>query len=140
MKKWKKSSPTLVKRFYEHMQNFKDAELRKMFGYPCAFVHGNMFSGLHEENWIVRLRQSELNKAFESGAGLPFAPMKGRLMKEYVALATNVIADPEKCQFWLEQSYDYLHSLPIKPAKKSKQITNKPNQKIRDKTKKRKAL
>jgi hypothetical protein len=42
---WKKSPPALVERFEAIVPALSGAERRKMFGYPAAFVGGNMFAG-----------------------------------------------------------------------------------------------
>ena len=34
-------------------------EKRKMFGYPCRFVNGNLFMGLHNNNMILRLPEND---------------------------------------------------------------------------------
>jgi len=118
-RKWEKAPQELVDLFYSVMERFPDAELRKMFGYPCAFYNGNMFVGLHERNMAVRLEKGELEKAFESGSGREFAPMKGRVMREYLALGEEVLADPEKVAVFVEKSMAYVKTLPRK-VKKSK--------------------
>ena len=41
-----KSPPELVERFAAVMDRYPDAERKKMFGYPAAFVGGNMATGL----------------------------------------------------------------------------------------------
>jgi TfoX/Sxy family transcriptional regulator of competence genes len=54
---WKKSPPELVQRF-EKVAASLGTERRKMFGYPASFVHGNMFAGLHEDRFVLRLGRS----------------------------------------------------------------------------------
>jgi hypothetical protein len=46
----------------EVKQAFTDAppddpivQRKQMFGYPCAYVNGNMVGGVHEDNIVVRL-------------------------------------------------------------------------------------
>ena len=50
-----KSPPELIDRFGAVMDRYPDAERRKMFGYPAAFVGGNMATGLFADKWVVRL-------------------------------------------------------------------------------------
>ncbi len=83
---WKRSSEKLIERFTEFLKNFPDGELRKTFGYPCCFVKGNMCTGLHEENWIVRLSEEDRMELMKIHGAKPFEPMKGRIMREYLAL------------------------------------------------------
>jgi len=46
---WQKSPPALVESFVASLPEDTPAvEQRSMFGYPCAFVGGNMVTGLHD--------------------------------------------------------------------------------------------
>ena len=45
-----KSPPELVERFAAVMDRYPDAERKKMFGYPAAFVGGNMATGLFADS------------------------------------------------------------------------------------------
>jgi hypothetical protein len=51
---WKKPSAELVAAFDAVLPG-APAERRLMFGFPAAFVNGNMFMGLFEESFILRL-------------------------------------------------------------------------------------
>jgi len=53
--KWRKSLTQLVDLFVAVLPDQPNVERRQMFGYPCAFVNGNMFTGLHQGSLIVRL-------------------------------------------------------------------------------------
>lgn len=120
-RKWEKSPQELVDQFYEAMEAFPQVELRKMFGYPCAFLHGNMVVGLHESNLAVRLPPAEREEALKKGYGAIFAPLKGRVMKEYVALAPNLIADPKRLLEFVAKSIRYGETLPPKAKSVKKQ-------------------
>lgn len=111
---WSKSPQKLVDTFYEAMKAFPEAELRKMFSYPCAFFNGNMFIGLHQNNLAIRLSATDRQYALEKGLGIIFAPMNGRVMKEYVALSEHVIYDPHELQRFLSISFQYVQKLPPK--------------------------
>jgi len=47
---WRKSPDDLIALFYAALPEDPRVERRKMFGYPCAFVGGNLFSGLHADS------------------------------------------------------------------------------------------
>src|SRR3954451_22398613 len=85
MPSFSKSPPDLVERFAEVMDRFPDAERRKMFGYPAAFVGGNMATGLFADRWVVRLPEEEIAPAKASGAE-GFEPMPGRPMTGFVVV------------------------------------------------------
>src|SRR5439155_19165228 len=79
MPRFVKWSPEIVERFGAVMDRYPDVERRKMFGYPAAFVGGNMATGLFAEHWVVRLSDAELATAISDGAA-PFEVMPGRPM------------------------------------------------------------
>lgn len=117
MGKWQKSSEELKDKFLNTMADFAEAEPRKMFGYPCCFLHGNMFTGLHEENWVLRLKDEDREAMIAKHQAERFAPM-GRLMKEYVILPAEILSNETKLTQWIQKSIDYVIKLPIKIPKK----------------------
>ena len=116
MAKWKKSSDKLVAQFEEATASLPRVEPRKMFGYPCCFLNGNMFTGLHEDNWIVRLSEED-REALESEGGKVFDPMGGRPMREYRTLPPAIRKDQRQLKKWLNRSHTYTASLPPKKKK-----------------------
>ncbi len=116
---WTKAPAELVERFAATVAGIEGLEQRLMFGYPAAFVGGNMVTGLHQESWIVRLDQEE-RSALASQGGQPFEPMPGRPMREYLALPADVAADPETARPWVERAAAYGRTLPPKPPRKSR--------------------
>lgn len=121
MSKWKKSSEELVDQFHSFTEDLVGIEPKKMFGYPCCFLNGNMFTGLHEENWIVRLSQEDREEMMENHGASQFEPMEGRVMKEYVALPQDILSSPSDLKKWLEKSHAFVSTLPPK-AKKPRKV------------------
>ena len=113
MPKFTKSSPEIVERFGAVMDRYPDVERRKMFGYPAAFVGGNMATGLFAEQWIVRLSDAELAAATGEGA-MPFEVMPGRTSKGFVALPPAVVADNAAIGTWVERAIAFASGLPPK--------------------------
>jgi TfoX/Sxy family transcriptional regulator of competence genes len=113
---WKKSSAALIERFSRALPDDPEVQRRSMFGYPCAFVSGNMFCGLHEERLFVRLGESERRRLLREPGACPFEPMPGRRMTEYV-----VVPDPlgnRNLAKWLSAALRYAASLPPKPQRR----------------------
>ena len=77
-----KPSAKMVDLFESVAPGGPQAEQRKMFGQPAAFVHGNMFMGLYGDVFQVRLSEPDRKALIEAG-GTPFTVM-GRAMKDYV--------------------------------------------------------
>lgn len=115
---WRKSPEQLVEAFSEALPDDPRVERRKMFGYPCAFVNGNMFCGLHQENLVVRLPEEARNTLVEKDGAHIFAPFPGRIMKEYVSMPDALIADTGRLRSWLMRSLEYTAALPAKGARK----------------------
>ncbi|MEO8272580.1 MAG: TfoX/Sxy family protein [Chloroflexota bacterium] len=116
MPKFEKSPPVLVERFEAILDRVGTPATtrRKMFGYPCAWVGGNMASGLFADNWWVRLSPERLAAVLESGEGRGFEVMPGRPMKGYVALPDADVADDARIEAWVTEALAYTATLPPK--------------------------
>ena len=110
---WEKSPRELADRFGRVLDRFPEAERRKMFGYPAAFVGGHMVTGLHQRDWVVRLPEDQQEAARAEGA-TAFEPMPGRPMKNFVALPAATIADEEALARWVERAVGHGMTLPPK--------------------------
>ena len=113
MPSFDKSPSELVDRFGAVMDGFPEAERRKMFGYPAAFVGGNMATGLFADSWVVRLPDAEIEPAKADGAG-SFEPMPGKPMKAYVSIPAADIADDAAINAWVERGLAHARSMPPK--------------------------
>lgn len=110
---WRKSPPALIAAFDAALPDDAHVERRKMFGYPAAFAHGHLFTGLHQETLMVRLGEAE-RAALGKLGGAPFEPMPGRAMREYVVVPTAIVADRRALAAWLKRGLAYVGSLPAK--------------------------
>lgn len=117
--KWRKTPEELVNTFLTALPEDARVERRKMFGYPCAFVNGNMFTGLHQEDLIVRLAEEDRQRLVEKQGARIFSPMPGRPMKEYVSLPEDILGDAKELRGWIRRSLEYAAALPPKAAKKA---------------------
>jgi TfoX/Sxy family transcriptional regulator of competence genes len=117
---WKKSPPELVDFFNKALENHPELEKRKMFGYPCAFLGGNMFFGLFANSVFLRFSEEDLAKIKSLGFAIAFEPLPGRPMKEYATLDPKVTSDIYLFQGWLKKSMDYASCLPVKVKKGGK--------------------
>jgi TfoX/Sxy family transcriptional regulator of competence genes len=111
-----KAPPQLVERFGTTLADFPEAPVRKMFGYPAAFVNGNMATGLHEANWFVRL-PGDAEAELRAAGGRPFEPMAGRPMRGYTVLPPSIVADEAALTAWVGRVVAYVATLPPKAAK-----------------------
>lgn len=117
MMKWRKPSEELVKLF-EEITPGPPATAKKMFGFPAAFVNGNMFMGLHQEDMILRLPEGSRAELLKMNARI-FEPMPGRPMREYVIVPPSLLRDRNKLSSWVQKALEYGSSLPPKAGKKS---------------------
>ncbi len=114
--KWKMAPPELIAHFDTAIAKDDRVVRKQMFGYPCAFLNGNMLTGLFEDQMMVRLSETDRAKATLDAAARPFAP-GGRPMREYVVLPAAIIADTRKLGAWLKRAVAYVETLPAKKPK-----------------------
>jgi TfoX N-terminal domain len=116
MPKFEKSPPELVAHFESVLGRVgrPDTTRRQMFGYPCAWVGGNMASGLFATSWWVRLSPERLAAVIASGEGRQFEVMPGRAMKGYAAMSEAILADEVTLDAWVSEALDYTSTLPPK--------------------------
>ena len=116
MPKFQKSAPELVERFAAAVERAVRADVTRklMFGYPCAWIGGNMATGLFAQSWWVRLPPDRLAAVLASGEAHGFEVMPGRPMTGYVVMPESVVADPAALDRWLQEAFDYTATLPPK--------------------------
>lgn len=113
MPSFSKSPPELIERFATVLDRYPDAARKKMFGYPAAFVGGNMATGLFADHWVVRLPDDEIEAARAAGAG-SFEPLPGKPMKAFVVIPADDVADDARIGAWVERGLARAAALPAK--------------------------
>jgi hypothetical protein len=108
-----KSPPELVERFAAVLEGYPHAVRRKMFGYPAAFVGGNLATSLFHDRWVVRLPEAEVEAAKAAGAG-SFEPVPGRAMKGFVLVPATDVEDDDAIGAWVKRGLAHAASLPPK--------------------------
>jgi hypothetical protein len=113
MPSFSKSPPELVERFSTVLAGYPDAQRKPMFGFPAAFVGGNMATSLFRDRWVVRLPAAEIDDALAAGAGA-FEPMPGRPMKGFVTVPPGDVEDDAAIRRWVERGLALAASMPKK--------------------------
>jgi hypothetical protein len=113
MPTFSKSPPELVERFRAVLADYPDAKQKPMFGFPAAFVGGNLATSLFRDRWVVRLPAAEIDEARAAGAG-EFEPMAGRPMKGFVTLPPRDVEDEAALRGWVERGLAAAGALPPK--------------------------
>lgn len=112
-----KTPDELAARFASATEGIPGVERRKMFGYPAAFVNGNLVTGLHGESWHVRVPDED-QEELRSIGGSPFAPMPGRPMRGYVVLPPAVLENGPALREWIDRAVAFGRSLPPKAPRR----------------------
>lgn len=112
-----KSSGELVSFFNDLMADFPQAEIRKTFGYPCAYVHGHMSAGLHAESMFLRLNPEDAAEFLKIPGAIAFAPMSNRPMKGYVVVPESLRKSRPRLKAWITKALANAASLPPKVKK-----------------------
>ncbi len=120
-----KPPPYMVELFDSILPLDGRVERRKMFGSTCAFVNGNMFSGLFERSLFLRLSEADRGEAIDRLGAEPFDPMGGRPMREYVTLPDDMLEDEAQLDDWMGRALAYTGGLPPKEKKPRKAKTKK---------------
>jgi TfoX/Sxy family transcriptional regulator of competence genes len=126
--KWRKPSDALVELFAAVTPG-PPAVSRKMFGFPAAFVHGNMFMGLHQEDMLLRLPEDARTELLAVRGAHTFEPMPGRPMREYVVLPPSLLDNRDKLAAWVNKALRYGLSLPPKDKSKKTRPAKAPAKK-----------
>ena len=83
-----------------------------------------MFVGLHEKNLIVRLSESERERALAKSSAKPFV-VNGRAMREYVAIGDTVQRRQNDVATLVKSAFDFASGLAPKVKKEAKATTVK---------------
>lgn len=123
---WKKSSPDLIERFVAALPKHKDAQSKKMFGYPACFVNGNFFVGLHEENVVLRLPGALKDRFSELAGAHHFDPKNtGKGMKDWWVVPQVTARDAMRLGQFLEAAYTEVRRLPPKAPKAARRTATR---------------
>jgi len=114
--KFEKSSPELVARFQVVLDRHAapDITRRQMFGYPCAWIGGNMLSGLFAQEWWVRISEPDREALLALPGAHQFEVMPGKAMGRYVVMPPDVVADDARLDGWLAKAVEFTRTLPPK--------------------------
>lgn len=116
--KWRKSPEALVRTFEESVPDDPRVERRKMFGYPAAFLSGNLFMSLFQDSLVLRLSEDDRKSFLRLDGAAAFEPMPGRAMREYVVAPPAMVARPLSLRPWIQRSLGYARTVPPKAAKR----------------------
>jgi TfoX/Sxy family transcriptional regulator of competence genes len=120
---WEKASQELNDILAQVAEPFALVEKRKMFGGLCLFLSGHMFAGVHGHKIVLRLGEADRSRAESEADALPFEPMPGRVMREYVVVPESVWSDPDSFDQWIRRSVEFVGTLPPKTPKPKKALT-----------------
>jgi hypothetical protein len=111
---FEKSPAELADRFAEVLDRYPSAERRKMFGYPAAFLAGNLVTSLHQQNWVIRLPDADREELLGIDGAKAFEPMPGRPMKGFAVVPPSIVADDSTLDGWLERAFSHARTMPPK--------------------------
>jgi hypothetical protein len=125
---FEKSPEKLIALFEELAPHEAGVTQKKMFGWPCCFMNGNLFLGLHKQSVIFRLSGTDRAALLKLDGAADFEPMPGRKMREYVILANPMQRERAELERWIGRSLDFARTLPEKDKAKAPAKTRKKGQ------------
>ncbi len=133
---WRKSPQDLIDLFSSVVPGPPVVQ-RKMFGYPAAFVNGNLFMSLFQDDMILRLPEGLREELLKVDGAKIFSPMPGRPMREYVAVPQRVMENKKELASWVSRALEYGESVkPKSRASKPMKAGTKPKRPVPSKKKK----
>ena len=112
--KMPKSPPELVDRFNAVLSRYPDVGRKQMFGYPAAFVGGNLTTSLFGDHWVMRLPDDERAELMKLEGSGQFEPMPGRPMKGFAIVPPSIVADDASLDGWLGRAFAHARSMTAK--------------------------
>jgi TfoX/Sxy family transcriptional regulator of competence genes len=116
---WPKTPEGVAERFHAAVAGIEGVAERKMFGFPAAFIGGNMVAGTFRDSILIRLAKPDLEAQLASGWST-FEPMPGRPMTGFLLVPTEVAADADALRNWVERAADFVRTMPPKEPKPRK--------------------
>jgi TfoX/Sxy family transcriptional regulator of competence genes len=116
---WPKTPKAVAERFHAAVAGIEGIEERKMFGFPAAFIAGNMVAGTFRDAILVRLAKPDLEAQLAAGWST-FEPMPGRPLTGFLLVPDDVAADAGRLRRWVERAADFVRTMPAKEPKPRK--------------------
>ena len=110
---WQKPTPETIALFNQLIPDDAGIERRKMFGFPCAFLQGNMFAWIHQNHIALRLPEPLRKTLIAQQQAQPVDP-SGKRMREYVMLDETLACRQAEADALVNKSLEYVASLPPK--------------------------
>jgi TfoX/Sxy family transcriptional regulator of competence genes len=114
---FQKPSPELAALFDSILPDDPAVERRKMFGFPAAFVNGNLFASAHQTQLVVRLPEDAYQELLAIPEAAAFEPMPGRVMRGYAVLPAPMHKRQDELRAWMNRGFQYVAALPAKKSK-----------------------
>ena len=109
----------IIERFNQIVAEFPDIE-RKGVSVPYTSINGHMFSFLDGDgSFALRLSEKD-REEFMTKHNTELMIARGRVMKDYVRVPTEVFNDKEAMRTYMQMSFDHMKTLKPKPTKKKK--------------------
>ena len=115
-----KPEPEALKAFEALVEAAPGATVKPMFGNFGAFANGQMFAGVFGGSVFVRLGEEDRAAALKVPGAKLFEPMKGRPMREYVALPPAVCLKKKGATLWGSRALTFVMGMSAKPVNGSK--------------------
>jgi len=117
---WEKSSETMIALFDRLLPDHPQVERRIMFGCPTGFANGNLFLGLHENRFFIRLDEQDHALLIKEFNATFFEPIPGKKSSKTLVIPERIAADPSLLRHWRDKALAHALSLPPKKGKKPK--------------------
>ena len=101
--KWRPAAARWEQAFERVMEEIPNAERKERYGYLCLFRRGSLTAGLHSAGLFVRLSEEDRKQLIDMG-GMPFEPLPGKVMPEYVIVPATFATEPKELRKWIDRA------------------------------------
>jgi TfoX/Sxy family transcriptional regulator of competence genes len=108
----------LAERIRESLASRRGVTEQKMFGGIAFMLNGNMASGVHKNDLIVRLDAERHEKALKDKHAGAMVFGNGMVAKGLVLVAPAGVKTKAQLDSWLKRAIDFAEELPPKTKKK----------------------
>ncbi len=120
-KKEKKIPEGTIKLYEALVHAIPDLEIKNSFGFPYTALNGHMFSLLSKSGLVgIRLPKDKREAFLTKYSTTLYQPEPGPLLKEYVTVPEELLANVEVLKHYLQESYNYIKTLKPKAENKKK--------------------
>ena len=113
-----KVSGDLVHLFQDLIPHAPNIAQRKMFGFLCAFVNGNLFAGISQQSLMFRLTPAHYEAFLRQEGAARLEPRPGYFSKSFVVFQDPLSVADDVLAMWMQRALAFASRMPPKEKRR----------------------